>query len=102
MTCKDCIHRCICKEHERLMLTIDNLYELMYEEGVDKFCEHFRNKADFVEAVKCKDCKHWNCVSRVTEHMGCDIFCDNHGREYPTNPDDFCSYGKRKEGQSDE
>ncbi len=42
MTCKDCIHFGACKEHERLMLTIDNLYELMYQEGVENSCEHFK------------------------------------------------------------
>lgn len=52
--------------------------------------------ADVVEVVRCKDCKHWNCVSRVTEHMGCDIFCGAYEREYPTLPDDFCSYGERR------
>lgn len=51
---------------------------------------------DVVEVVRCKDCKHWNCVSRVTEHMGCNIFYGAYGREYPTNPDDFCSYGEKE------
>lgn len=52
--------------------------------------------ADVVEVVRCEKCKHWNCVSRVTEHMGCDIFCGAYGREYPTLPEDFCSYGERR------
>lgn len=55
----------------------------------------FKNK-DVIEVVRCKDCKHWNCASRVTEHMGCDIFCGAYGREYPTLPEDFCSYGERR------
>ena len=53
-------------------------------------------KEDVIEVVRCKDCKHWNCASRVTEHMGCDIFCGAYGREYPTLPEDFCSYGERR------
>lgn len=91
MSCKDCLHNQVCSKRQ---------FEesLVYIFG----CVKHKSKADFVEVVRCRDCKHWNCVSGVTEHMGCDIFCDNHGREYPTNPDDFCSYGERKEGQSDE
>lgn len=53
--------------------------------------------ADVVEVVRCKDCKHWNCASNRTEHMECDIFCGCYGRGYATNPDDFCSYGERRD-----
>lgn len=40
MTCKDCIHEkvCVCPTTE------------------ETSCDHFKNKADFVEVVKCKDC----------------------------------------------
>lgn len=84
MTCKDCIHHCICKEHERLMLTIDNLYELMYEEGVDKSCKHFRNKADFVEVVRCEKCIYKDeCLQKID--------CECVYQELV-----FCSYGERE------
>ena len=39
--------------------------------------------ADVVEVVRCKDCKHWD-------------FGDCYRQEL-TRPDDFCSYGERKE-----
>jgi hypothetical protein len=55
-------------------------------------CEDFQNKADIVEVVRCKDCKHsykegygLNC-----SHIGgMNSYVDDNG---------FCSYGERKEG----
>lgn len=61
--------------------------------------------ADVVEVVRCRDCKHYR---------GCDVFvyeegcgrCDHPQQEWSvecfdqwveTRPDDFCSYGERKE-----
>ena len=41
MTCKDCIHYAVCKEHEKIMLTVNNLYELIYQSGVEVSCKHF-------------------------------------------------------------
>ena len=38
---------------------------------------------DFVRVVRCKDCKHWD-------------FGDCYRQEL-TRPDDFCSYGERKD-----
>jgi hypothetical protein len=69
------------------MLTVDNLYELMYEEGVDKSCKHFRNKADFVEVVRCKDCQYANDCGTICRYsVGRDV-----------KPDHFCGYGEKKE-----
>lgn len=87
MTCKDCIHIDVCNEHEILMHTVNNLYELMYQEGVDKSCKHFRNKADFVEVVRCKDCRHAN---------DCGTIC-HYGVGRDVKPDHFCGYGEKKE-----
>lgn len=54
MTCNDCIHYDVCKDD----------YELGYlfkDENGNYFtddCQYFKNKADFVEVVRCKDCLH--------------------------------------------
>lgn len=50
--------------------------------------------ADVVEVVRCKDCKYYkqNPYS-PDEDMMCMCWCD----WLPTDPDDFCSYGERKE-----
>ena len=52
MTCRDCLIHDICEEKEKLMLTVDNLYELIYQEAVEVSCKHFKNKADVVEVEK--------------------------------------------------
>ena len=47
---------------------------------------------DVVEVVRCRECKWW--------HEDDDIgHCDNpDGLDNYAKPDDFCSYGERKEG----
>lgn len=48
---------------------------------------------DAVPVVRCKDCKH---------HYDCGVhFCDRLGMDCPDDSDFFCSYGERKDGDSD-
>ena len=48
---------------------------------------------DAVEIVRCKDCKHYEIHKpKVLEN------CERNGYIIPMKPDDFCSYGERKEG----
>ena len=54
MTCKDCIHYDVCKDDY-------NCGYLFKDENGNYFtddCQHFKRKADFVEVVRCKDCKY--------------------------------------------
>ena len=53
---------------------------------------------DAVEVVRCKDCKYWG--QDVCGYSGDDeSFCTNpDGLDNYAHPDDFCSYGERKEG----
>lgn len=48
---------------------------------------------DVVEVVRCKDCKHYE-IHKPSVTLN----CERDGRLIPMMPDDFCSYGKRKEG----
>lgn len=51
---------------------------------------------DAVEVVRCQDCKHWD-----SETWFCDNHStfDHHGLEWNMfAPNDFCSYGERKDG----
>ena len=84
--CSDCVHYEAC---------ID-----MYDEVKDEFddnafadcCEFFKNKADFVEVVRCKDCKHF------TEGMA--VGMCKRIEDKPIIPccfDNFCKYGERRE-----
>lgn len=51
--------------------------------------------ADVVEVVRCKNCKHYEQYATGCAEMVCgldDLFC---------NPDDYCSYGERKDGDEE-
>ena len=50
---------------------------------------------DAVPVVRCKDCKNY----RQNPYSGeDDVWCMCWSDWVPTEPDDFCSYGERKEG----
>ena len=78
MSCKDdCIHYNVCNYH------IDEETPFEVTE-----CNNFKNKADFVEVVRCKDCKH-----RKNGIQG--YYCDL--TDFLIKDDDFCSYGERRD-----
>ena len=82
-TCKDCIHYEVCVVIENLVDKEQNIYG---EFG----CEDFKNEADVVEVVRCKDCIYCDLDDR------CEAPENGLIREY-VKPDDFCSYGERKD-----
>lgn len=74
-TCKDCVHYAVCvaRTHENTL------------------CDHFKNKADVVPVVRCKDCKHYKKINYDdVKPNTCEITTR---RQHPY---DFCSYGERK------
>lgn len=82
-TCKDCIHYDTC-----LYIEISNNKE---EDYYTEFgCEYFKNKADVVEVVRCKDCKYY-----IANYCTRDI--NGRTNMFYMNADDFCSYGERKD-----
>ena len=80
-SCYECLHINVCKAYE--------------PEDADCICNQFKNKADFVEVVRCKDCKKW-----TKEHTCKEFTADRsplRGKiTFVTEPNDFCSYGTRK------
>ena len=52
---------------------------------------------DIVEVVRCKDCKHWSYISGLDKEPHCTVFCGLNSKAYPTDPDDYCSKGERKD-----
>ena len=78
MTCKDCLYYEVCP----LGLAI---------KGSTGTCLKFKNKADFVEVVRCKDCKHYDYgrCSKISYIM--DGYYQGSFEVKKTN--DFCSYG---------
>ena len=86
MTCNDCIYfkRCV-------VLGVE--LDIKHNKEADKNCRHFKNKADFVEVVRCVQCKYWE-----TKKGG---FCraSNALSEVNNENNDFCSYGERKDAE---
>lgn len=60
MTCNNCIHGELCMGRTDTTPFTKTEYRDLY--NVEKFCEDFKNKADFVEVVRCK-----NCVKAIKE-----------------------------------
>lgn len=58
---------------------------------------HQQPTADVVEVVRCKYCKHYE-IHKPSVTLN----CEREGRLIPMNPDDFCSYGEKKDGKRDE
>ena len=88
MTCYDCIHYDACSNAG------DSGFSCL-KEDVSK-CKHFKNKADFVEVVRCEDCE-WS-VKRVRNNEIFSYQCLNTiacGK--PRRAYDFCSYGERRD-----
>lgn len=85
MTCKSCVHHRVCG------------YRLDYETDVtNSKCSHFRQKCNYVEVVRCKDCKYFktpkwgdDMINTCREMSGC----------LDVHPDGYCSYGIRKGGK---
>jgi hypothetical protein len=51
---------------------------------------------DAVEVVRCKDCKHYKPQSKSAHWQSTTHYCCRCA-VVKVNPDDFCSYGERKE-----
>ena len=77
-TCYDCIHCDACSDAG------DSGYSSLKEDASK--CKHFRNKADFVEVVRCKDCDKPN-----NDWIGCPYI-----EHLMPPPNHYCSCGERK------
>jgi|GEM_PF-6413087 len=91
--CKNCKHHngCFCDSVKKDKCS-NSIFPVGWEK---KKCakmdvSKFKNKADFVEVVRCEKCKRWIYMA---DKKRC--YCELH--HYRTNRDDFCSYGKRND-----
>lgn len=89
MTCRDCIHYERCHSEIAYGMGSDDLTGKYYTD-IETRCKGFKNKANYVEVVRCKDC----------EHLSKKGICEKFRQRYPFFPDDYfyCGFGKRKEG----
>ena len=95
MNCKDdCLYYEVCADFRRNICEADQKRFIEYKMGSDGLCGWFKNKADFVEVVRCKNCKHSQEQDKVFGIT--DYKCSKHNISC-LSPYDFCSYGERKE-----
>ena len=76
--CDKCNHKSVCG----------------FQDNTTLACSHFQK-----EVVRCKDCKYYTLhyyAGYNKMENGCS---NNKGIWTKTQPDDFCSYGERKEGE---
>lgn len=95
MTCKECIHEKVCDA-----LIKSGCPYLDEEIPADAFCIEFRNTADVAEVVRCKDCKHYRNHPNGLFDCWAEPSCNERGYKgdmHCVEPDDFCSFGERKE-----
>lgn len=98
MTCKDCIHERLC--------VIKAFPDMFENTKWDKEpCDHFKNEADFVEVVRCQNCKRFMEYAEGKQHIeGADGDCSirmmhcSDEQFWGVAFNDYCSYWKRKEG----
>ena len=98
--CNNCIHHDLCIDN--LVRQFPTYKNRNIVNGDD--CEHYKSTTDFVEVVRCKDCKQFmeysDAYKRAVERADGDCFI-KHTHSYDNQfiacrYNDFCSYGKRK------
>lgn len=97
MTCKECLWCDVCKSRvTQFGYDFDEDKEVP-EFGCGVVVDGFKNKADFVEVVRCKDCKcceHCYPAKAIGEEAIEGWYCKI--RKKHMQPYDFCSYGERR------
>lgn len=90
--CEKCIHREVCN--------IRGCHDENDERALT-YCADFKNNADFVEVVRCKDCIHYKETGIGEFDKPCGV-CKVHIDFWDDEPievweTDFCSCGERKD-----
>lgn len=94
MTCKDCIHCNAC--HEMWLIAVSQEDDF-FERNDAETCEDFKNKVDYVEVVRCRDCKYLYCFSAIDRQFYCKHFPKGLQGINIVEENPFCSYGERRE-----
>jgi hypothetical protein len=83
-TCGNCVYAKICKKVVGSWFSPQNI----------AYCGAYKDSTNFVEVVRCKDCKFF------IEPTATDGLCELDGASRIIwRNDDFCSYGERREGE---
>ena len=73
------------------------LLSLMVEAGLDVHWILTGQETDKVDVVRCKDCTHYNAEIHRCDHPNLNYDVECYDQWIDTEPDDFCSYGERRE-----
>ena len=91
--------------HPDRVIPVEKLYEILNEYEINySFPAQCEIENNAFAVVRCKDCKHYHhdkhhgTICRHPE-LDYDVECYDHWIN--TKPDDFCSYGERKDNGSD-
>ena len=79
-TCKDCEFGGSC---------------VLLHKSDSQVCNIFTHKKDYVEVVRCKDCKHYS-----KDGIWCDMNSKDRSEWFEWCGDDFCSYGERRDNEN--
>ena len=97
-SCMECIHFNPCNMHGNIILerpTESNDFRL--HNKVEDECKYFKNKADFVEVVRCGQCE---CYKEYLNHDTKEPTgwgkCNKIEMDIDLARNDFCCYGERK------
>lgn len=82
-TCNNCIHYSAC---------------LWNGEYTPTPCRHFKDKADMVEVVRCRDCKHLTVINNGSAYARCEKTGYVFWSFRTDTREHFCAYGERREG----
>ena len=82
--CEKCLHEEMCDQPSRhLWGTLNG----------EKECSDFKDRNNYVEVVRCKDCVNY-CGFEHCKNGICDVDSVSKRAVYPN---DFCSYGEKRE-----
>ncbi len=93
--CIDCLHYNACVSMLKAAFPKKQEKEIKQISTRENNCRDFKLIADFVEVVKCKDCKYQDDCTRQMVHTTRDYVLEQNISTY--NKVDFCSYGERKD-----
>lgn len=89
--CENCIHYEMCDWHEPMIP--DNIITFFPH---NEDCALFKNKADYVEVIRCKDCAKGRVKFIKNEkYIVCQLYRYDDKRQYKDEME-FCSSGARK------
>ena len=84
--------------NEKLIRASDARRAILKEDPKLAYCIDEIPGVDAVPVVRCKDCKYYNERNEDCDHPALWVeYCSDFGLDM--KPDDFCSYGERREGE---